>query len=37
VVPQGNAPRRDGGALKVVAVSRLAEALEAALGKDGGG
>ncbi len=37
VVPQGNAPRRNGGALQVVAVSRLAEALEAALGKDGGG
>src|SRR3984885_1091489 len=37
VVPQGNAPRRNEGALQVVAVSRLAEALEAALGKDGGG
>jgi DNA repair protein RadA/Sms len=36
VVPQGNAPRRNDGALQVVAVSRLAEALEAALGKDGG-
>jgi DNA repair protein RadA/Sms len=31
VVPQGNAPRRTGAALKVVAVARIAEALEAAL------
>jgi DNA repair protein RadA/Sms len=32
VVPQGNAPRRPPGALQVAGVTRLAEALEAALG-----
>ncbi|HET9329414.1 MAG TPA: DNA repair protein RadA [Steroidobacteraceae bacterium] len=32
VVPQGNAPRRPGAELRVVGVSRIAEALEAALG-----
>src|SRR5579864_8112555 len=32
VVPQGNAPRKPGAELRVVGVSRIAEALEAALG-----